>query len=91
MNMNGKFSSSGGSESHEAPVGHVEQTTVESSDADQLLLDYLIDSGFTWEESHRLAALREQLYEGPEMQERVRNDYRLHFVQWLYEHGEIGQ
>ncbi|GHO87807.1 hypothetical protein [Dictyobacter formicarum] len=56
---------------------------------DQLMLDYLLDSGFQWEEAVTLLNLREHLYENAEMRQRITEDYRMHFVKWLYEHGLV--
>lgn len=56
---------------------------------EQMLLDYLIEMGFIWEEAVKLVDLREHLYENAEMRQRVANDCRMHFARWLYEHGEI--
>ncbi|GLV58862.1 hypothetical protein KDH_56900 [Dictyobacter sp. S3.2.2.5] len=56
---------------------------------DQLLLDYLIDSGFQWDEAVTLLNLREHLYENAEMRQRITEDYRMHFVKWLYEQGLV--
>lgn len=56
---------------------------------DQLLLDYLLDSGFQWDEAVTLLNLREHLYENEEMRQRVTEDYRMHFAKWLYEHGIV--
>lgn len=59
------------------------------ANTDQLLLDYLLDSGFQWEEAVTLLNLREHLYENEEMRQRVTEDYRMHFAKWLYEHGIV--
>ncbi len=55
--------------------------------ADQLALESLLDEGFTWEEGLRLLLLREQLYEIPEVVERVTHDPHVGFARWLYQHG----
>jgi hypothetical protein len=90
MNTNSPFPNGSFAESHEPSVRPAEQEQAISSDPrEQLLLDYLLDMGFTWEESVRLAHIREHLYEGAEMRERMTDDYRMHFARWLYEHGEI--
>jgi hypothetical protein len=57
--------------------------------ADQLMLDYLLDSGFKWEEAVMLLGLREHLYENAEMHQRITEDYRMQFVKWLYEHDMV--
>jgi hypothetical protein len=54
-----------------------------------LMLDYLLDNGFQWDEAVTLMNLREHLYENAEMRQRVTEDYRMHFVKWLYEHGLV--
>lgn len=62
------------------------KTTAES---DQMTIDYLIDTGFAWEEAATLLNMRAHLYENAEMFQRMANDHRIQFVQWLYAHGEI--
>jgi hypothetical protein len=54
-----------------------------------MTIDYLIDTGFAWEEAATLLNMREHLYENAEMFQRMANDHRIQFVQWLYAHGEI--
>jgi len=56
---------------------------------EQRQLAILLEADFSCEEAVKLLALRENLYENSEMRQRVENDYRLHFVLWLYEHGEL--
>ncbi len=56
---------------------------------EQLMLDYLLDNGFQWDEAVTLMNLREHLYENAEMRQRVTEDYRMHFVKWLFEHGLV--
>lgn len=56
---------------------------------EQLLLDYLLDSGFQWDEAVILLNMREHLYENAEMRQRITEDYRMHFVKWLYEQGMV--
>ena len=58
-------------------------------ESDQIMIDDLIDRGFVWEEAAALLDMREHLYENVEMHQRMAEDYRMQFVQWLYEHGEI--
>lgn len=55
----------------------------------QILLDYLLEEGFLWIEATKLIDLRVHLYENAEMRQRLANDYRLQFVRWLYEQGEL--
>lgn len=59
------------------------------TDSNQLMLDYLLDTGFQWEEAVTLLNLREHLYENAEMRQRMTDDYRMHFVKWLYDHGLV--
>lgn len=90
MNMNTPFCG-GFADYHESSVERAAQEKAVTSVAqEQMMLDYLLDMGFTWEESVRLANVREHLYEGSEMRERLANDYRMEFARWLLEHGEIG-
>lgn len=90
MNMNTPFSGSF-AEYHEPSVERAEQeAAISGVMQEQMILDYLLDMGFTWEESMRLANVREHLYESSEMRERMANDYRMEFARWLLEHGEIG-
>jgi hypothetical protein len=70
---------------HRYKARHDKPTTV----ADQMMIDYLIDTGFAWGEAVTLFNIREHLYENGEMHERMADDLRIQFVQWLYEHGEI--
>lgn len=65
------------------------KTSVSSTAANQLMLDYLMDAGFHWEEATTLLHLREHLYDNTEMRQRMESDYRMHFVKWLCEHGEM--
>jgi hypothetical protein len=59
------------------------------NNAEQLMLDYLLESGFQWDEAVVLLNLREHIYENAEMRQRISEDYRMHFVKWLYEHGLV--
>jgi hypothetical protein len=56
---------------------------------EQMLLDYLIEMGFVWEEAAKLLNLRDHLYENAEMRQRMAEDHRMLFARWLYEQGEI--
>lgn len=60
-------------------------------DNEQLLLDYLLERGFGWEEAEKLLALRDHLYDNDEMRQRMADDYRVHFARWLLEQGEISE
>ena len=53
-----------------------------------MMIDYLMDMGFAWEEAVTLHNMREHLYENAEMQQRMTEDHRMQFVQWLYAQGE---
>lgn len=57
--------------------------------AEEIFLDYLLESGFGWEEAQKLINLRENLCENMEMRQRMADDCRMHFARWLYEQGEI--
>jgi len=80
----------GFSEFNERVVQHVEiaASTVGVSE-EQMLLDYLIEMGFVWEEAAKLLNLRDHLYENAEMRQRMAEDHRMLFARWLYEQGEI--
>lgn len=62
---------------------------IPDSSGDQITLDYLMNSGFVWEEAMMLLYLREHLYENPEMHQRMTDDLRMHFARWLYTNGEM--
>ena len=86
---------------HQAPMGGFperNEPTVQDVDseltmiemeAEQELIKHLLEMGFAWEEVMSLLVLREHLYEGAEMRQRMANDHRMHFARWLYEHGEL--
>ena len=57
------------------------------TESDQIMIDDLVDRGFTWEEAVTLLNMREHLYENAEMRQRMAEDCRMQFVKWLYEHG----
>jgi hypothetical protein len=59
------------------------------NNAEQTMLDYLLENGFQWDEAVTLLNLREHLYENAEMRQRASEDYRMHFAKWLYEHGLV--
>ena len=88
-------SSSGGgypefSEKHEKSTHQSEARRYKpTTESDQMMIDYLTDTGFAWEEAVTLLNMREHLYENVEMHQRMTDDYRIQFAQWLYEHGEI--
>ncbi|HLX55688.1 MAG TPA: hypothetical protein VKR83_01545 [Ktedonobacteraceae bacterium] len=60
-----------------------------STSEEQLLLDYLIDNGFVWEEAIKMIHMREHLYNNTEMQQRMADDARMQFARWLLEQGEL--
>ena len=78
------------SEHNELSIQHVEAETASINiREEQLLLDYLLEGGFVWEEAVKLVYLREHLHENGEMRQRMQDDCRMHFARWLYEHGEM--
>jgi len=58
---------------------------------DQRQVEQLLAIGFDWEEAVKLIDLREHLYEGDEMNERLADNSHMLFARWLYENGEIGE
>jgi hypothetical protein len=56
---------------------------------EQVLLDYLIDNGFVWDEAIKMIQMREHLYDNAEMQQRMADDAHLQFARWLLEQGEL--
>jgi hypothetical protein len=58
---------------------------------DQMLMDYLMDQGFIWEEAAKLLNMRENIYSNLEMRQRIADDSRMLFVRWLYEQGELDE
>ena len=77
---------------HTQHTGHVgiDKPTPPLSE-EQLLLDYLLETGFAWEEAEKLLSLRDHLYDNAEMRQRMADDYRMHFARWLYEQQEINE
>ena len=57
----------------------------------QLLLDYLIDNGFAWEEAVRLVHMREHIQDNSEIRQRMADDAHMQFARWLYEQGELNE
>ena len=86
-------SSGGFSEfNNERSIQHAERETLSTNvTEEQIFIDYLLDEGFVLKEATRLLHLRDHLYENAEMRQRMDNDYRMHFVKWLYEQGEISE
>jgi hypothetical protein len=72
-------------------IGHPREDNhhAPSSSGDQVMLDYLMNVGFAWEEAVMLLHLREHLYENAEMRQRMTDDLRMHFARWLYVNGEM--
>ncbi len=92
--MNNKPSSSMGgyTEHNDRAVQHAEaETSIIDTSEGQMLMDYLLELGFVWNEAVKLIDVREHLYENPEMRQRMQEDYRIQFARWLYEQGEIGE
>ena len=80
----------GFSEFNERVVQHAEIAgSVVGVSEEQLLLDYLVEMGFVWEEATKLLHLRDHLYENTEMRQRMAEDHRMLFARWLFEQGEI--
>ena len=78
------------SEFNERSVQRVEiGSAATGTTREQMQLDYLIETGFVWEEAVRLLHLRTHLYENAEVRQRQADDYRMQFARWLYEQGEI--
>ena len=91
--MKNRQSPGGGSfEPNERLLQHI-RTGISSDHVreEQVQLDYLMESGFEWEEAVKLLCMREHLYENSEVRQRMADDLRTHFVRWLYEHGEISE
>ncbi len=58
---------------------------------EQVMLNQLLDAGFRWDEAVKLLTMKENLCENAEMHQRMSDDYRRHFVKWLYEHGIVSE
>ena len=87
---NNPYSSAGNSPEHNEPtVQDAERGPSTANNSEEILLDYLIEQGFVWEEAMKLVRLREHLYDNAEIQQRMAEDNRMQFVHWLYEQGEI--
>ncbi len=80
------------SEHNERRIQHAEamNQAVRISE-EQLLLDYLIDNGFVWEEAVKLLHMREHLYSNSEMRQRLADDAYMQFARWLYKQGELNE
>ena len=78
--------------SNERSIQHAERETLSAGvSEEQIFIDYLLEEGFILEEATKLLHLRDHLHENAEMRQRMDNDYRMHFVRWLYEQGEISE
>lgn len=82
------------------PPEHNERTaqqaaieTPASSEAHEIniLIDYLLEEGFAWEEATKLLHLREHLCENSEVRQRLADNHHMQFARWLYEQGEISE
>ena len=56
-----------------------------------ILIDYLLEEGFAWEEATKLLHLHEHLCENSEVRQRLADDHHMQFARWLYEQGEISE
>ena len=80
------------SEHNERRIQHAEAMNQTASlSEEQLLLDYLIDNGFIWEEAIKLVHMREYLYSNSEVRQRIAGDAHMQFARWLYEQGEFNE
>jgi hypothetical protein len=80
------------SEHNDRAVQHIEaETSTIDISEEQMLMDYLLELGFVWNEAEKLISIREHLYENAEMRQRMQEDYRVQFARWLYEQGEISE
>jgi hypothetical protein len=78
------------SEFNERRIQHAETMNEAASTVEaQLLLDYLIDNGFTWEEAIRLVHMREHIHDNSEVRQRMADDAHMQFARWLYAQGEL--
>ncbi|GAC1565239.1 MAG: hypothetical protein NVS3B14_02300 [Ktedonobacteraceae bacterium] len=78
------------SEHNDRRIQHAEaMNQVANASEEQLLLDYLIDNGFVWDEAIKLLDMREHLYSNTEMRQRMADDPRVQFARWLFEQGEL--
>ena len=58
---------------------------------DQIRLERLMASGFSWKEAINLVSMCEHLYENVEMRQCLEIDPRMQFARWLHEHNEINE
>jgi hypothetical protein len=83
-------SSRDSSEHNESIIHEVsaDRAALENTD-DSVLLDELVEIGFSQQEATRLSYLRAHFYENVEVRQRLSSDHRLQFARWLFEHGEM--
>lgn len=62
-----------------------------STNEAQLLLDYLIDNGFAWEEAIKLTHMREHIHDNSEVRQRMADDAHMQFARWLYQQRELNE
>ena len=80
------------SEYNERRLQHAEAMNLATGIAEeQLLLDYLIDNGFDWEEAIRLVHMREHIHDNSEVRQRMADDAHMQFARWLYEQGTLSE
>jgi hypothetical protein len=80
------------SEYNERRIQHAEAMNEAASASEaQLLLDYLIDNGFAWEEAIKLVHMREHIHDNSEVRQRMADDAHMQFVRWLYAQGELNE
>lgn len=80
------------SEFNERRIQHAEAMNEAASTHEaQLLLDYLIDNGFAWEEAIKLVYMREHIHDNSEVRQRVADDAHMQFARWLYQQGELNE
>ena len=80
------------SEFNERRIQHAEaMNEVISTSEAQLLLDYLIDNGFAWEEAIKLVHMREHIHDNSEVRQRMADNAHMQFARWLYKQGELNE
>ena len=80
------------SEFNERRIQHAEALNETASiNEAQVLLDYLIDNGFAWEEAIKLVHMREHIHDNSEVRQRMADDAHMQFARWLYEQGELNE
>ena len=80
------------SEYNERRIQHAETMGESASIGEtQLLLDYLLDSGFAWEEAIKLVHMREHIHDNSEVRQRMADNAHMQFARWLYKQGELNE